>query len=183
MSKTKETVFSEEGVPVADQDAAGAEADDLEAADAEAKIHEIGPEPGDVRKLDEDEAVEQAETIQSVVETPKTVQGDRAQDHLAFDNARREEAIAQGVVKTTSEALWEISREEEAIGQGVDGIDETTQKTLFRQSRLEEIDAGKREQAAHGPVVESVEQIDTVKRDAELAKETKALRKQAGDKS
>ncbi len=182
--------FSEEGVPLADQDAADAGAGE-DTPDAEVALHEVGPDEiddegvGEKRQLTEEEAEAQAEIITDVLATPKNVQGDRAQDHLAFDNARRDEAVAQGVVKTTQEALWEIAREEEAQGQGLAHIADSTQKTLFRESRMEEIRAQKLEQAQTGPlepVSVGIGGIDQVARDKQLAKESVDDRKTAEQK-
>lgn len=181
MSKTKETEFSEEGVPLADQEWAAANADTIDPGELEVELRDIGP-VDEERRLTEDEAADQADVINEVVERPKHVQGDRAQDHLAFDNARRDEAIAQGVVKTTQEKLWELARQEEANGQGVAEIGDTTQKSLFREARAEEVRAEKWEESQHGPVVVPVEQVDRVAENERLAKESKQDRKTAEQK-
>jgi hypothetical protein len=185
MAKTKETVFSEEGVPLADQQES-ADADASPAPEAEVHLREVGPqEMGEKRQLTEDEALEQADTINEVVLVDKNVQGDRLQDHLAFDNARRDEAIAQGVVKTTQEALWEIARQEEASAQGLDHIGDTTQKRLFREARAEEVRAGKLEQSQTAPVEPvTIGQggRDQVAENKKGAEEAKRLRKELGIK-
>lgn len=178
---TSEPELSQEGVPLEDQDAAAAAQLD-ESVDAEVKLREIQGGDGelnDMRQISEAEAEEAGDLIADVVIAPARP-ADRAQDGLAFENARRDEAVAQGVEVTTQERLWELARQEEAQSQGVDDIGFTTQKALFRQSRAEEARAEKLEQAQHGPVEPltiTPHGIDQLTRDKELAKETPALRK------
>ncbi len=154
MAKKKDQVSAEEThagpVPVAQQEQAAKETredtaeDVVELADLDDREFD---EPG---RISEEAAEEQGEILAAIALTPDMPGGDRAQDGPAFELARRDEAVAQGVVQTTQEKLWQLARQEEAEGQGVDALENTTQKVLFRQSRAEEVRAAKQEQAEHG---------------------------------
>lgn len=128
-----------------------AEREDPGAGEAILALGELGPTSKDSEKRNiTTEEAEKAGAVQlPVIENARY---DRAQDHLAFEASRREEALAQGVQVTTQEAMRQIARDEEARAQGVASIDDTTQKQLFRGSRKEEVTSEYIEQAMHGPV-------------------------------
>lgn len=178
MSKTKETPLSAEGVPLKSQNEA-AKAQDDQSVDAVLELSKLQHhgDIGEERRLTEQDAEKAGDIIGSALAPAHPT--DRLQDGLAFENARRDEAVAQGVEATTQERLWELARQEEAQGQGVSEIGQTTQKRLFRESRIEEVAAEKLEEARHGPVEPvtiTPHGLDVVKRDEELAKDTPAIR-------
>lgn len=184
MSKTKETPLSAEGVPLKAQDDA-AEAQDDASVDAVLELSELQHhgDMGEERRLTEDEAEQAGDIIGSALAPARPT--DRLQDGLAFENARRDEAVAQGVEATTQERLWELARQEEAQGQGVSDIGQTTQKRLFRESRIEEAAAEKLEEARHGPVEPitiTPHGVDQVARDEDLAAEAPQIRADAAAK-
>jgi hypothetical protein len=171
--------FSQEGVPLEDQESA-ADAQEDTAVVAVLEAAALSPnEMGEEERLDEDTAVEIGEVIADAVLAPDRA-ASRLNDGLAWENARRDEAVAQGVEVTTQERLAELAREEEAQAQGVDGIWDTTQKKLFHQARADEAVAGKLEQAQHGtvePTSIGPGGIDQVAENKRLEKESKELSK------
>lgn len=140
---------------------------------------------GEEEKLDEKVAVQVGERIAESVEGPaRPVHA--LQDGLNFENARRDEAVAQGVEVTTQERLYELARQEEAQANGLEHYSHTTTELLFRQSRGDEAVAEKWEESQHGPVEPvtiSTDGVDQVAADKELAKETPQLRQQATAKT
>lgn len=178
MSRTKEKPLSAEGVPLADQEkAAKAQAD--ESVDAVLDLSKL-QHKGDLleeNRLSEADAEKAGDIIATALAPAHPT--DRLQDNLNFENARRDEAVAQGVEATTQERLWELARQEEANGQGIPEIGQTTQKRLFRESRIEEVRAEKLEEARHGPVEPltiTPRGVDQVARDKELAKDAPKIR-------
>jgi hypothetical protein len=179
MAEVTEEQLSAEGVTLASQDEAAAAQDD-ESVDAVLEASELqhrGPF-GEDERLDEETADEVGSIIADAVGHPARP-GRPLQDGLAFENARRDEAVAQGVEATTQERLYELARQEEAQGQGIGETWDTTHNRLFTEARADEAHAEKLEEAMHGPVEPlsiTPHGVDQVKRDRELAKDTPPIR-------
>ena len=123
--------------------------------------HEAAPsELAEVEKVSEEVALAQAEPQAEVAIEPGHP-GGPAQDIPAFQAARNEEAVQQGVLKTTQERLYELARAEEnapkvlALEDPLDTVNITeatpdTAAALYRVAREEEVLAEKREEAIYG---------------------------------
>lgn len=120
---------------------------------AEAKVEAFEAAPAGHEKVDEKQAAAMAEPEATLVREIIATPGLRLQDHANFAAARRDEAHAAGVEWTTQERMYQISRAEEAAAQGV-APHQTTAEALARVSRVEEIEAGKREEALFGRPLE-----------------------------
>ena len=113
---------------------------------------QVPDEQGAKENITEEQAAAAADALEPVVEEGSY---DRLQDHANFEVSRAEEAVGQGVTvpeQTVQKSQFDTARQEEAQAQGVPSIEHTTQKTMFDLSRREEIQSEYREQAAHGPV-------------------------------
>lgn len=179
MSKTKETPLSAEGVPLKTQDEA-AKAQDDESTDAVLEISKL-THKGDLgteERLSEDQADKVGSVIADAVGHPARP-GRPLQDGLNFENARRDEAVAQGVEATTQERLYELARQEESQSQGIPDPADLLTNRLFTEARADEAHAEKLEEAMHGPVEPltiTPHGVDQVARDKELAKDAPAIR-------